>query len=394
MRGLALEGGGARGAYHIGVIRALIESGLEFNGFVGTSIGAINAAMMAQGDFDKMFDLWTNISFELLFDEEEQQLIKYLDVKGMKLEPGLPMSLIKLLLKIKGGGINTDKMKLFIQSHIYEDKVRKSGKDFGLVTMALSDRKPLELMLDDIPQGKLMNYIMASASFPGFQFETIDGKIFIDGAFYDNCPYKLLIKKNYDEVIAIRTKSLGIFRKVDGWERVKIIEPQEHLGHLMLFSPEQSNANIRLGYYDGLRYAKNLRGTAYYINPMGEDDGVSRLMMIPDTAIYRVGEMLGIPAMPAKRMLFEKIIPKINGYLKLRKNYDYTDFVIALLEHIAAQRNIERFQIYDYELLCAKIRKTSKAKNEVTLLPTPLRIINNKLSTAVKLLGEKIIYMP
>ena len=391
MRGLALEGGGARGAYHIGVVKALIESDYEFNGFVGTSIGAINAAMLAQGDFEKMFDLWTNISFEVLFDEEEQQLIKYLDIKGMKLEPELPANLIKLVSKIKGGGISTSKIKSFIRSHIDEDKIRKSNKDFGLVTMVLSDRKPLELMLDDIPQGMLLNYIMASASFPGFQFETIDGKIFLDGAFYDNCPYKLLIEKHYDEVIAIRTKSLGIFRKTSGWEKVKIIEPQEHLGHLMLFSPEQSRANIRLGYYDGLRHAKNLRGTAYYINPMSENESISRLMNIPDKMILEVGELLGIPAMPAKRMLFEKIIPKLSVYLKLRKDYDLTDFIIALLEYIAVQKNIDRFQIYDYELLCVKMREKTKEKTEEWLFPASLRSAD-KWNTVIKLLGEKIIH--
>ncbi len=51
MRGLVLEGGGVKGAYHIGVLKALRENGLDkFDGYVGTSIGAINAAMLAAGD--------------------------------------------------------------------------------------------------------------------------------------------------------------------------------------------------------------------------------------------------------------------------------------------------------------------------------------------------------
>ena len=62
MRGLALEGGGAKGAYHIGVMKALTEKSYVFDGFVGTSIGAINAAMLAQSDFDAALDLWMSIS--------------------------------------------------------------------------------------------------------------------------------------------------------------------------------------------------------------------------------------------------------------------------------------------------------------------------------------------
>ena len=52
MRGLALEGGGSRGAYHIGVYQACLEQGLTFDAICGTSIGAVNAALLAQGDYD------------------------------------------------------------------------------------------------------------------------------------------------------------------------------------------------------------------------------------------------------------------------------------------------------------------------------------------------------
>ena len=42
MYGLVLEGGGARGSYHVGVYKALNEAGIELKGIVGTSIGALN----------------------------------------------------------------------------------------------------------------------------------------------------------------------------------------------------------------------------------------------------------------------------------------------------------------------------------------------------------------
>jgi len=44
---LVLQGGGALGAYQVGVFRALDEAGCRPNWFAGTSIGAINAAIMA-----------------------------------------------------------------------------------------------------------------------------------------------------------------------------------------------------------------------------------------------------------------------------------------------------------------------------------------------------------
>ena len=50
MIGLVLEGGGAKGSYQIGVCKALAELGLEVGGVAGTSIGALNGAMIVQGE--------------------------------------------------------------------------------------------------------------------------------------------------------------------------------------------------------------------------------------------------------------------------------------------------------------------------------------------------------
>ena len=54
MLGLVLEGGGAKGSYHAGAIKALHESGYSFDGVMGTSIGAINGAIVAPRGHGKM----------------------------------------------------------------------------------------------------------------------------------------------------------------------------------------------------------------------------------------------------------------------------------------------------------------------------------------------------
>ena len=79
MRGLVLEGGGAKGSFHIGVLKALFESGYTFDGVAGTSIGAINGAIVAQGDFDKLYDLWYSATPSLLFDFDESMVERILD---------------------------------------------------------------------------------------------------------------------------------------------------------------------------------------------------------------------------------------------------------------------------------------------------------------------------
>ena len=261
VRGLALEGGGARGAYHIGVVKALFENGYEFDGFVGTSIGAINAAILAQGDFEKALELWTEISMDKVFDMDDQQLLQFTDIKNIKLDVDLPENVRKALAKVVySGGINTNKIKRMITQYIHEDQLRKSHKDFGLVTVSILELKPYELMIEDIPRNRLANYLMASASLPGLRRERFEGKSFLDGAYYDNCPYNLLRDRGYDEIIVVRTKAPGVFRKTDENKSIKVITASKGLGNILLFTPENSAANIALGYDDGLRFVAEMRG--------------------------------------------------------------------------------------------------------------------------------------
>ena len=58
---LVLGGGGAKGAYEIGAIEALAELGIQAGSVYGTSIGALNAAMLAQGDLDAAVSLWETL---------------------------------------------------------------------------------------------------------------------------------------------------------------------------------------------------------------------------------------------------------------------------------------------------------------------------------------------
>ena len=66
MRGLALEGGGAKGSYEIGAYIALKELGYKFNMVAGTSIGSLNAALIVQGDIELAQKLWMSADSEIV----------------------------------------------------------------------------------------------------------------------------------------------------------------------------------------------------------------------------------------------------------------------------------------------------------------------------------------
>lgn len=59
-----LCGGGSRGAYEIGVWQALSAAGLAPDIVTGTSIGALNGALIVQQDYAAALDLWANLRIE------------------------------------------------------------------------------------------------------------------------------------------------------------------------------------------------------------------------------------------------------------------------------------------------------------------------------------------
>jgi len=62
----------------------------------------------------------------------------------------------------------------------------------------------------------------------------------------------MLIKKGYSEIVAVRTKAFGVFRRVSAPAGVKIrmIVPKHDLGNPMVFSTEKIALNIERGYED------------------------------------------------------------------------------------------------------------------------------------------------
>lgn len=79
---IALEGGGAKGAYEIGAWQALEEAGIKYNAVSGTSVGALNGAMMVMRDLDGALKAWKDIRLSRIIDlegDQEENLHKVLN---------------------------------------------------------------------------------------------------------------------------------------------------------------------------------------------------------------------------------------------------------------------------------------------------------------------------
>lgn len=351
MYGLVLEGGGAKGAYHVGAYKALKELGVEIGGIAGTSIGALNGAILIQGDLEKLEDIWINTKSSDLFNIDEKALS---NLKTFNLqEINLPYLLNVSKEILSNRGLDTSKIRSLLEEYIDEDVIRKSKLDFGIVTVNLTDLKSMELLLEDIPEGKLVDYLLASANLPAFKQETYDGKKFLDGGFHDNLPIGVLVKKGYTDFIAVRTFGIGIVKKPKNKKlNITYIQPVEQLGGLLDFNKEQSERDMLLGYYDTMKAFKKLRGYKYYCEPYVGDFLQFMVDFVLDRSdkIEKMGKILGYEGTPTDRMLFEKIMPRLENILDMRGTNDYQDIVIRIVEQIAEKYNdIEKFKIYKTE---------------------------------------------
>lgn len=350
MYGLVLEGGGGKGSFQIGVCKALRELGIELSAVAGTSVGALNGAMVVQDDIDKAYDLWFDLNPNNVINLTEDEL------EGFK---GNSLNIIinRLRRIIAERGLDVGPLVKLVKSVVDEDKIRKSPMDFGIVTVDLTERKAVEIYKEEIPEGRLADYVIASASFPAFKPAVIDGRMYIDGAFYNTLPINMVKNKGCTDIISVRTYGFGVKRHVDtNGLNIVSVTPSEHLGPILDFNPGRARKNLEMGYFDALKVFRKLKGKKYYIEPMDDDSFfINYLTGISDKKVKQLCELFGIDACPGKRLLFEYLVPKTADLLGLSLNASYEDISVGLLESIAEDCKIERFKIYSIRELYREI---------------------------------------
>ncbi|MFP4020623.1 MAG: patatin-like phospholipase family protein [Halanaerobium sp.] len=379
MYGLVLEGGGAKGAYHIGALKALAELNIEIDAVAGTSIGAMNGAMFVQNKLDTAYDYWYNISTSKVLDIEDKYLSEILNLSIN--QNNLSYFIKKAREVFLQGGLDNSFLKEILENNIDEENFRKTDIDFAIVTLSLSDLKPLELFIEDIPQGKLVDYIMASSYLPAFKMQRIDGKILIDGGFYENLPINTLLDKGYKKIIAIRTYGLGdIEKQLDDDKEIIFINPSQELGRMLNFDQENARKNIKMGYYDTMRYFKNLSGSKYYLNINEEESFfINYLLKLDKKIIKRLLKQLSLEEEPYLRSFFENLIPKLVNLLEIDYQSTYTEIVVGLLEKLAAYLKIDRYKIYSFDELLKIVRENYRKKDKSLARKLPAFIKTSSL---------------
>lgn len=258
--GITLGGGGAKGAYQIGVWRALREIGIEYEKVSGTSVGALNGAFFVQGDIENAQKMWetieTNKILSVSLDDSSDDARHHL-MRGVK-------SLTTTALK--DNGADTTPLYNMINKMIDHDRMLESTKEFYIVTTLASKMEETVISLADIDSTELPKWLLASASFyPAMSASEINGQYYIDGGFRNNISKDVLLKQGVSELIVIDVKGPGFIKPVIVPRNVveTVIATRWGLGAVLLFDKNRSQWNMVQGYFDGLKEFRRLEGTWY-----------------------------------------------------------------------------------------------------------------------------------
>ena len=361
--GIVLEGGGARGAYQIGVWKALREAGMKIKGVAGTSVGALNGALICMDDLGKAEEIWGNMTYSTVFNVDDSMIgkLKKFGVRSMKVTDAAA----EFRRLFSDRGLDIAPLKKLLEETVDEERIRRSPRDFCAASFSVTDRKEEDFDVKAAPLGTIKDIMMASAYFPGFKQEKLGGKTYLDGGSVNNVPVDLLTDRGYKDIIVIRLYGIGVdrrkFMEIPADVTIHEIAPGRNLGGILEFDSARTKKNMKLGYFDGLRFLYGLCGRKYYLDmPYSEAYYFGRIMSELD--LFKIWLKPYVKEdefakLTGYRVYTEKIFPFLAKKLRLCSEWDYRDLYGAVLELFAKKMQLEVYRVYTPDEIVGKIHE-------------------------------------
>lgn len=269
---LVLSGGGAKGAYETGCIKALQELNFDFDIVTGTSIGAFNGLLVAQQDYDKLYHLWDTLSIEMVLKDP----IHFdLSIESLMKNTSLIKPFVKSFMNNKGA--DNEPLKQLVRGLFDGQKAKNSPIRYGCCTVQFPQLKPVEISIDDMTVDNIIEYAIASAScFPAFPVHYIDKQGYIDGGYYDNLPIHLAFQMGATQIIAIELNQEATHSYLLNRNNIKFIRPSRPLGGFLDFNRDILDWRIRLGYLDTMKTFHKLKGYQFAFRNDKADLGIAK----------------------------------------------------------------------------------------------------------------------
>lgn len=310
--GLVLSGGGAKGAYQVGVLKALLEVGVQVDTIAGASIGALNAAILASAPnlrigTERLEELWMTLAEK---SPLEFQLPAYLrlasagglTLAGMRLIGGasaLPLAAVNwvnmlqavakkygvklpsVLNQADPGLFSTDPLNALMQRYfdveaiatglpLYVSVFRSNGDkrditDAITAELGIRDNAPSEFMhIQSLPRWEQKNALLASAAIPFlFEAQHVGNQRYTDGGLggwatsQGNTPITPLLEAGIRTVIVTHLSDGSLWDR-NAFPDATILEirPKSSIqrdggaSDLLGFNPQKISSWIEQGYQD------------------------------------------------------------------------------------------------------------------------------------------------
>lgn len=238
--GLVLPGGGARGAYQVGVMKAIAEllpagSPNPFPIMTGMSAGAINATVLAsnarrfQGGVRRLNAVWSNFAIEQVYRSDSWTMLKsslhwLLTFTTGGLGTSNPRSLLDNapLRELLGGHIHFGGIQAAIESGaLHALAVTASGYNCARAVSFYEGSADLKPWIRSRREGRqtriVLDHLMASVAVPFiFPPTQVGGEYFGDGAIRESAPLSAAVHLGADRLLVVGVRDESNRERSDG----------------------------------------------------------------------------------------------------------------------------------------------------------------------------------
>lgn len=258
-KALVLAGGGTKGAYQAGAIRALTEMGMDdWDIVTGTSVGALHAALVVQKEYGYLYGIYDRLAPSEIVNGYLPFGISFDTLVSDRKE-------ISRTLRqyVRDRGIDVTPLKKNIHDLFHPDLFFSSHTDFGCIAATHKGHEGVYITKEMMRENG-EKWLLASASaYPAFPVTEIDGTEYVDGGYFDNVPVDFALRLGADEAVVIDLSDVPYHPQFLARSNIRYLYPRSNPGDFMDFSKEKIAHLIRLGYNDAWKMYGKYAGFKY-----------------------------------------------------------------------------------------------------------------------------------
>lgn len=318
---LVLSGGGAKGAYHVGAMKAIKEFNIQIDMIAGASIGALNGAILASAKdlhtgIEHMKNVWSVLPHQkpiqfgiggVKVDFSPKQSLSYLIFllsAGLRLTNPIGVATTLVQNVELGNLLKDDVLQNMMQEYLDLGQLQKSlplyvsifpqkhdGKALADFIMGIKDGIKTEILginnqlsefrhIQALPLDQQKETILASSALPLLfkAYEDEKGLRFTDGGqggmiqSQGNTPIEPLIRAGGENIIVVHLDGTSLWHRHD-FPNTNIIEirPSINMGgfkEMLDFSEKNVNKLVATGYQDAIQTLSKVKSALDTVNAM------------------------------------------------------------------------------------------------------------------------------